>query len=154
MKLLKAEQKTTAFKPDVFLFRMTGIMDTKAARKILLVEDEASLKELYRELLFSEGLEVVIAEDGEAALEQIQNDTFDLVLLDIRLPKLDGLQVLKSLSPENRKHAGLIYMMTNFNDEAVIKEAYSLGADGYLMKSALNPAEVLREVQAALGGVS
>jgi len=125
-------------------------MADTVARKILLVEDEASLKELYRELLFSEGFEVVVAEDGEEALQQIKDDTFDLVLLDIRLPKLDGLQVLKQLSPEDRKHAKFIYMMTNFNEESVIKEAYALGADGYLMKSAMTPADVLQEVEAAL----
>lgn len=122
----------------------------KVVRKILLVEDEASLKELYRELLFSEGFEVDVVEDGQAALESMRRGGYDLVLLDIRLPKLDGLQVLKQLTDEEKKNAGIIYMLTNFNDDTVIKEAYDLGADGYLMKSAMTPADVLDEVEAAL----
>lgn len=122
----------------------------KVVRKILLVEDEASLKELYRELLFSEGFEVDVVEDGQAALESMRRGGYDLVLLDIRLPKLDGLQVLKQLTDEEKENAGIIYMLTNFNDDTVIKEAYELGADGYLMKSAMTPADVLDEVEAAL----
>lgn len=122
----------------------------KVVRKILLVEDEASLKELYRELLFSEGFEVDVVEDGQAALESMRRGGYDLVLLDIRLPKLDGLQVLKQLTDEEKKNAGIIYMLTNFNDDTVIKEAYELGADGYLMKNAMTPADVLDEVEAAL----
>lgn len=122
----------------------------KVVRKILLVEDEASLKELYRELLFSEGFEVDVVEDGQAALESMRRGGYDLVLLDIRLPKLDGLQVLKQLTDEEKENAGIIYMLTNFNDDTVIKEAYELGADGYLMKNAMTPADVLDEVEAAL----
>ena len=124
--------------------------DDDRLQKILLVEDEASLKELYRELLFSEGFEVDVAEDGQMAFEKMKQNQYDLVLLDIRLPKMDGLQILNNLSQEEKANSKKIVMLTNFSDEKVIKEAYNLGATGYLMKSALNPDDVLHEVQAFL----
>lgn len=123
----------------------------EAPKKILLVEDETSLRELYRELLFSEGYDIDVVEDGEEAFEKMKIGGYDLVLLDIRLPKMDGLQVLQNLTDDEKKNAGKIYMVTNFSDEHVIKEAYKLGAEGYLMKSALKPDEVLHEIESALG---
>ena len=119
-------------------------------KKILLVEDEASLKELYRELLFSEGFQVDVADDGQTAYDKMRVNQYDLVLLDIRLPKMDGLQILTNLTDEEKAMHGKIVMLTNFSDEKVIREAYSLGATGYLMKSALNPDDVLHEVEAFL----
>lgn len=124
--------------------------NTDRLQKILLVEDEASLKELYRELLFSEGFGVDVAEDGEMAFNKMKENEYDLVLLDIRLPKMDGLQILNNLTQEEKNMHKKIVMLTNFSDEKVIKEAYELGASGYLMKSALNPDDVLHEVEAFL----
>lgn len=125
-------------------------MADKESKKILLVEDEASLKELYRELLFSEGFDVDVVEDGKTAFEKLKKGGYDLVLLDIRLPEMDGLQILAGLTDEEKSTNKKIVMLTNFSDERVIKEAYKLGATGYLMKSALNPDDVLHEVQAFL----
>ncbi|MCA9390282.1 response regulator [candidate division WWE3 bacterium] len=125
-------------------------MEEKSLPKILLVEDEASLKELYRELLFSEGYMVDVADDGQMAYEKMKEGGYDLVLLDIRLPKMDGLQILEKLTPEEKSSNKKIIMLTNFSNEQVIKQAYELGASGYLMKSALNPDDVLHEVEAFL----
>ncbi len=127
-------------------------MSNTESKKILLVEDEASLRELYRELLFSVGFEVDTAEDGKTAYEKIKNNKYDLILLDIRLPEMDGLQVLHSLTDEEKANNGKIYMLTNFSEDKIIKEAYKAGATGYLMKSALDPDEVLHEVESALEG--
>lgn len=127
-------------------------MSNTESKKILLVEDEASLRELYRELLFSVGFEVDTAEDGKTAYEKIKNNKYDLILLDIRLPEMDGLQVLHSLTDEEKANNGKIYMLTNFSEDKIIKEAYKAGATGYLMKSALDPDEVLHEVETALEG--
>jgi DNA-binding response OmpR family regulator len=126
-------------------------MATTEQKKILLVEDETSLRELYRELLFSVGFEVDTAEDGKIALEKIRNNKYDLILLDIRLPEMDGLQVLHNLTDEEKSKNGKIYMLTNFSDDKIIRESYKSGASGYLMKSALNPDDVLHEVETALG---
>ena len=127
----------------------TSMNNGSKAYNILLVEDEVSLQQLYNELLLSEGYIVDTATDGSVALTMLQNGSYDLVLLDIRLPELDGLQILKKLTPDDKIRNPKIYMMTQFDTQSIIEEAYSHGASGYLMKSALTPADVIQEVKAA-----
>lgn len=121
------------------------------AQKILVVEDDQFLRELYDELLKEEGYEVTLAEDGEKGLSQIQKGGFDLILLDIMLPKIDGLEILrrvKNKPPE--KQNGSTVLLTNLGQDSIIKEGFSLGASGYLIKSAMNPDQVLSEVKVFL----
>lgn len=121
------------------------------AQKILVVEDDQFLRELYDELLKEEGYEVTLAEDGEKGLAQMQKGGFDLVLLDIMLPKIDGLEILrrvKNKPPE--KQNGPTVLLTNLGQDSIIKEGFSLGASGYLIKSAMNPDQVLSEVKVFL----
>ena len=109
------------------------------AQKILVVEDDQFLRELYDELLKEEGYDVSLAEDGEKGLAQMQKGGFDLVLLDIMLPKIDGLEILrrvKNKPPE--KQNGPTVLLTNLGQDSIIKEGFSLGASGYLIKSAMN----------------
>lgn len=121
------------------------------AQKILVVEDDQFLRELYDELLKEEGYEVTLAEDGEKGLAQMQKGGFDLILLDIMLPKIDGLEILrrvKNKPPE--KQNGSTVLLTNLGQDSIIKEGFSLGASGYLIKSAMNPDQVLSEVKVFL----
>ena len=117
-------------------------------QKILIVEDDQFLREFYQELLVGENYQVDVAEDGEIALNKIREGGFDLVLLDIMLPKKDGLQILKEikLSPAKRPNK-LIVMLTNLGQDTIIKQCFELGANGYLIKSAMNPDQVLSEIQ-------
>ena len=101
------------------------------AQKILVVEDDQFLRELYDELLKEEGYEVTLAEDGEKGLAQIQKGGFDLILLDIMLPKIDGLEILrrvKNKPPE--KQNGSTVLLTNLGQDSIIKEGFSLGVSG------------------------
>ncbi len=121
------------------------------AQKILVVEDDQFLRELYDELLKEEGYDITLAEDGEKGLAEIQKGGFDLVLLDIMLPKIDGLEILrraKNKPPE--KPNGATVLLTNLGQDSIIKEGFSLGASGYLIKSAMNPDQVLSEVKVFL----
>lgn len=118
------------------------------AQKILVVEDDQFLRELYNELLKEEGYEVSLAADGEAGLTAISSGGFDLVLLDIMLPKIDGLEILRRLKekPASQQN-GPIVLLTNLGQDSIIKEGFSLGASGYLIKSSMNPDQVLAEVK-------
>lgn len=120
-------------------------------KRILVVEDDQFLREFYQELLQGEGFIVDVAADGDSASLKIQQGGYDLVLLDIMLPKKDGLQILRdySLSPPKEKN-GPIVVLTNLGQDVVIKQAFSLGAAGYMIKSALNPNQVLAEIQSYL----
>lgn len=119
-------------------------MDTK---KILIVEDDQFLREFYQELLGEEGYLTDVAVDGETGLSKIKEGVYDLILLDIMLPKKDGIQILKELKASPPVHKLTIVILTNLGQDTVIKECFELGAEGYLIKSALNPDQVLQEVK-------
>lgn len=119
--------------------------------KILLVEDEQFTRELYKELLEGAGFSVDVANDGEEGYNKAFQGGYDLILLDIIMPKLDGLTVLKRLkqtspNPPNKK----IVMLTALNTDEHIKESLANGADGYFMKSALNPDALINEVRSII----
>ncbi len=124
-------------------------MDTP--KRILIVEDDQFLREFYQELLTSEGYNVDAAGDGETALKKIQELEFDLILLDIMLPKKDGVQILRDLkiTPPKSSKASIV-VLTNLGQDSVIKQCFELGAAGYLIKSALNPDQVLTEIHSYL----
>jgi DNA-binding response OmpR family regulator len=117
-------------------------------RRILIVEDDQFLREFYQELLQGEGFVVDVAPEGETGFNKLHQGGFDLVLLDIMLPKKDGIEILK----ENKMNApaaanGPIVVLTNLGQDAIIKTCFDLGAAGYMIKSALNPDQVLTEVK-------
>ncbi|MBI2020238.1 response regulator [Candidatus Daviesbacteria bacterium] len=120
-------------------------------KRILIVEDDQFLREFYQELLEGEGFQVEVASDGEVGLEKMHQGGFDVVLLDIMLPKKDGLQILRDLKaspPQNNNKA--IVTLTNLGQDTIIKQCFELGASGYLIKSALNPEQVLEEIKTYL----
>lgn len=117
-------------------------------KKILIVEDDQFLREFYQELLEGEGFDIEVAAEGETGLNKIHQGGFDLVLLDIMLPKKDGIQILKEykMNPPAIPN-GLVVVLTNLGQDAIIKTCFDLGASGYMIKSALNPDQVLTEVK-------
>lgn len=118
--------------------------------KILIVEDDQFLRELYKDMLVDEGYLVETTADGEEGSAAMQKGGFNLVLLDIMLPKKDGLSILKELNREQVKNCGKIVMLTNLGQDAIIKEGFEAGAAGYLIKSALTPDQVLHEIRVFL----
>lgn len=115
-------------------------------KKILIVEDDQFIREFYSDLLKDEGFEVELALDGQTGLEKIKQGGWSLVLLDIMLPKIDGLQILRKLNVKTNS-PGPIIMLTNLGSDSIINEAFGLGAVGYLIKSAMNPDQVLKEIK-------
>lgn len=119
--------------------------------KILIVEDDQFLRDFYQELLTSEGYEVQVAADGETASQQIHLGGWNLILLDLMLPKKDGLQVLREAQSNPPETAnGPVVVLTNLGNDTIINQAFSVGATGYLIKSALNPDQVLSEIHSYL----
>lgn len=118
-----------------------------SGKKVLIIEDDQFLREFYQELLQTEGFLVDIAADGDIASQKVVIGGYDLVLLDIMLPKKDGLQILRDLkiTPAKQKN-GPIVVLTNLGQDAIIKEAFDMGAAGYIVKSAMNPDQVLDEI--------
>lgn len=120
-------------------------------KKILIVEDDQFLREFYQELLEAEGYLVETASEGEMGLQKIQQNEYHLILLDIMLPKLNGVQILSQLNLNRAKSPQApIVILTNLGQDAVIKQCFELGAAGYLIKSSLDPDQVLTEVKSYL----
>lgn len=129
----------------------TGKDEGGKKQRILIVEDDKLLRDLYFELLSDEGYEVDQAANGEEGEQRIQEGGYDLVLLDIMLPKIDGLQILKDLKDHSpKKKNGPIVLLTNLGQDATIKEGLGSGAAAYLIKSSLTPDQVLQEVKTFL----
>jgi DNA-binding response OmpR family regulator len=100
--------------------------------KVLVVDDEPEAVELLVEFLSSKGYEILTATSGEEALRRVKEDRPHLVLLDIRMPKMSGLEVLKRIR-EIDPEMGVI-MVTAVNEEDVGRQALELGAFDYIVK--------------------
>jgi two-component system, OmpR family, response regulator len=124
-------------------------MDTPA--KILIVEDDPFTRDLYEEVLRQEGFGVETAIDGEAGLIKLQEGGWRAVLLDIMMPKMDGLQVLKELAAKPPLVPnGPIIVLTNLAQDPIVNEALANGAKTYFLKSELNPDELVAKVKSYL----
>lgn len=105
-------------------------MDT--ANRILIVDDELSMRELLSIMLRKEGYDVVTAENGETAIKAIQSDIFDLVITDLKMPRMDGMTLLKAVkeaSPDT-----IVIIITAFGTTEGAERARSLGAYDYIGK--------------------
>lgn len=120
------------------------------SQRILVVEDDLFLRELYADVLSGEGYKVDSAVDGEDALEKMKAGGYDLVLLDIIMPKMDGLSVMKQMqnSPPLAPNRCVVFL-TNLDKDEEIRTALQLG-NGYLIKSQITPGSLVEEVKAYL----
>lgn len=121
-------------------------------KKILLVEDEDFIRDLYVRQLTKAGFNVQAAPDGTSGLNTLLSTTFDLVLLDIMLPGMNGLQILREYKAKNPISKTIVILLTNLGQEAVIKEGFELGAQAYIIKASYTPDQVVSEVKNALAG--
>lgn len=122
--------------------------DTK---RILVAEDEKALCDLYASLLEAEGYQVDKALDGKQTWDKMAAGGYDLVLLDILMPQLSGLEVLEQINKTtptspNKK----VVLLTNISENQTIAEALKHGASGYMIKSRFNPEEFIKVVKTYL----
>ncbi|OGD86174.1 hypothetical protein A2Z23_02270 [Candidatus Curtissbacteria bacterium RBG_16_39_7] len=116
--------------------------------RILMIEDDALLRSFYAEVLSKENFEIVQAQEGEEGLARILEGGFDLILLDVILPKKDGLQILRELKTQKpQQENGPIVIISNLGQEDVVKQCLRMGATGFLIKSMHSPKDILQEVK-------
>jgi len=120
--------------------------NTNIQPTILIIEDESALLALYKQVLQDASFTVIAVADGELGFDTILDSAWDLLLLDIMLPKKDGLEILKELKDYDDWKKGKVIMMTNLNSEDIINNAFDFGADGYLIKSEIQPDKLIEEV--------
>lgn len=117
------------------------------AIKILLAEDDLQLIDMYRRKFEMEGFEVQFAEDGEQAINILEKWKPDVALLDIMMPKVNGLDVLKHIKQKEGYQDVITVMLTNLGNESTAEEIYKLGATEYIVKADMTPLEVSDKVK-------
>jgi two-component system phosphate regulon response regulator PhoB len=117
--------------------------------RILVVDDEEDILELVRYNLAKEGYHVTGAITGEEALRKARTEAFDLIVLDLMLPGIDGLEVTKKLNAGEKTHNIPIVMLTAKGEEADIVTGLELGADDYITKP-FSPRVLIARVRTAL----
>lgn len=120
-------------------------------KKILIVEDEVSLLNALRDKLTREGFVTLEAKNGEEGLEIALRDHPDLILLDIVMPRMDGMTMLKKLREDDWGKTVKVIMLTNLSDMENVSEAVAQGSHEYLVKSDWKIEDVVEKVREKLG---
>lgn len=118
-----------------------------------MVEDDVSTQALYKEVLEGAGYEVVLAPDGADGLMKAKQGGYALILLDIMLPKFDGLAFLAALKakPPHTKN-GPIVVLTNLSSDSILNDTLNSGAAAYIVKSNVNPDQLTATVKKFIEG--
>lgn len=120
---------------------------SNSIQKILLVEDDTFISQMYLASFTNEGFSVDIAMDGEDGLQKAENGTYDIVILDLMLPKLSGTEVLERLRRTDRGKTLNVIVLTNLNDPDQKTKVMSLNARAYLDKSSLTPGQLVETIK-------
>ena len=121
------------------------------SKKILIVEDEQAIADAMQTGLTDAGYDAITAYDGEAGLNQAKELIPDLILLDLMLPKKDGMTVLKELRENEETKEVPVLILSQLSDTSKISEGVSLGVVGYLVKVDFSLAEVVERIKEVLG---
>lgn len=125
-------------------------MKVRKVAQILFVEDDQNIFETYKTELELEGYKIIHVGDGVEALDKLETLKPDLVLLDLSLPKKDGLQVLSEMKSNEKTKTIPVVVLTNFATDQNIHKAFELGAVSFIAKYSFTPAETAAKVKAIL----
>lgn len=118
--------------------------------KILIVEDDLFLQKMYSKKLQVEGFEVSLAQDGEEGLAKIKSFIPDLVMMDVMLPKLNGLEALERAKADPAIKDIPILILTNLSAPVDAETAVEKGAIGYMIKSDYTPTQIVAKIKQIL----
>ena len=116
-------------------------------QKVLLVEDEQMIVDMYKLRLEEEGFEVFNTDKGSAALEYVEKEKPAIILLDVILPEVDGFSILQTLKENTKTKDIPVLMLTNLGQESDQQKGDDLGAAGYFVKANHTPVEVIQKVK-------
>ncbi len=125
-------------------------MAVSRSKSILVVEDEPELAEIYQTLLEQAKYSVRVAHNGKDALKQVDEKKPDLILLDLRMPVMDGVEFLEKLDVKKSHPDIKVIVFSNYDMQDEIDDAYRLGAERYVLKAWASPKELLHIVKDAV----
>jgi len=120
--------------------------------KLLITEDDPLMSRMYQKIFTFEGYEVVMAADGQEGLDKAREVNPTMILLDVMMPKLNGLQVLEKLKADPATRSIPVVMLTNLAGQQDAENALSKGAIKYIVKSEYDPKQVADMVKEILAG--
>jgi CheY-like chemotaxis protein len=115
---------------------------------VLVIEDNKTLNQAYRMILQREGHEVRVAYNGAEGLELVKLSEPDLILLDMLMPVMNGVDFLKHFEPAKHPKTSVI-ILSNLNEDSEVQQALELGAKKYILKASTSPQELITHVTAA-----
>jgi DNA-binding response OmpR family regulator len=122
----------------------------EAGKSVLLADDDLTLSEMYSERLKAEGFNVIVARDGQEALDKTKESHPNVILLDVMMPKFSGIEVLKKLKADPETKDIPILILTALVQDKQKMDSMASGADDYIVKSESMPGDVVAKVHAAL----
>lgn len=120
--------------------------------KVLIVEDDKTINDAYKTVLTLEGHSVVACENGEGALKALDGTKFDVILLDMLMPNMNGMELLRTIKPKQNLPDTKIIVFSNMSMPETIAEAKELGVSEYLTKARFTPKEIVAAVENAIEG--
>ena len=123
-------------------------------KTIFLVEDDAVIVKVYGAKFEREGFRVVVAEDGLVALKILPTTKPDIIVLDLMMPKLNGVDVLKYIRSHSALKATPVIILSNAHMTSLAQEAAAIGAEKALLKSSCTPGQLLKVIHGLLSGTA
>ena len=118
--------------------------------KVLIIEDEALIAKVYATRLASDGHQVFTADNGQTGLEIAKKEIPQVILLDLMMPKISGLDVLKELKKDPKTKDIIIIVYSNLARDQEVAEAKKLGAAEFLAKASFSPQQVVAKIESFL----
>ncbi len=120
-------------------------------KKILIAEDDFYILDIYKSSFAGAGYSVATADNGEKVLELLKTNSYDVMLLDIMLPKVSGTEIINWCRKENSPAKNLlIFALTNLDEAVFVKKVIDQGANGYFVKAKITPQTLIERIDAAL----
>ncbi len=129
---------------------MSEVLAKEKKQKVCIVEDDPSIQEMYKVKLLQEGYEVITANDGEEGYEVISSERPDIALIDIGMPKMNGIELMKALYDDPELSKIPVVVLTNYDDESIVNQTKGLQSRFYLVKALFTPSGVARIVREVL----
>ncbi|MDO8523499.1 MAG: response regulator [bacterium] len=121
-----------------------------AKTKVLIVDDDEFLLEMYAMKFVESGYEVDTAKNGEDAVKKAKTNSPDVILMDVVMPKMDGFDLLRNLKKENAAPNAITLVLTNLGQKEDVDKGMKSGATDYIIKAHFTPSEVVKRVESLL----
>ncbi len=116
-------------------------------KKILIAEDDFFIRDVYSKTFTNSGYDVQTAIDGLDAIDKIKAQDYEMILLDIMMPRMTGIDVLRWLRGLDTKAKETpVFFITSLGQQNFIEDAFKLGMDGYIIKSQVTPQQIVEEI--------